>query len=38
MPDLKSPVGFLVYTIAMVAAGCMLRIGWEIGGRIWGIL
>ena len=37
MPDLKTPVGFLAWTIGVPAFSLVARIGWEIGGKIWGL-
>ncbi len=38
MPDMKTPAGFLFWTLGVLVFGCVIRIGWEIGGRVWGIL
>lgn len=26
----------VVYCLGMFAFGCLVRIGWEIGGKLWG--
>lgn len=33
----KEPVSFLLWTIAILAFALVARIGWEIGGRLWGL-
>lgn len=38
MPDSKSPVQFLIWTIAVLAWALVARVGWEIGGRVWALL
>jgi hypothetical protein len=33
--DFKQPWYFLVYALAVVAFGALVRIGWELGGKLW---
>lgn len=35
MPDTKTPVGFLIWTLGVLAFSAVARIGWELGGRLW---
>jgi len=37
MPDLKTPVGFIAWTVGVLALALVARIGWEIGGRLWSL-
>lgn len=36
MPDLKTPAGFLLWTLGVLVLAIVARIGWELGGRLWG--
>jgi len=38
MPDLKTPVGFFMWTLGVLAFALVARVGWEIGGRLWAFL
>jgi len=38
MPELKTPVHFLLWTVGVLVLALVARIGWEIGGRIWAFL
>lgn len=34
--DIKAMPGhFVLYTIGMIVASALARIGWEVGGLIW---
>jgi len=35
--DMKQPVSFLVWTVAILCFALVARIGWEVGGKLWGI-
>lgn len=26
----------VVWALGLTAGGCLLRIGWELGGKLWG--
>lgn len=38
MPDLKSGAGVALWVVGVLVLAMVARIGWEIGGKIWGIL
>jgi hypothetical protein len=38
MPEMKTPVWFLIWAVCVLAYALVARIGWEIGGRIWAFL
>ncbi len=37
-PDIKTPASFLFWTLGVVALGTFARVGWELGGLVWGLL
>lgn len=38
MPDLKSPSTFALWAFGVLVLATVARVGWEIGGRLWGLL
>lgn len=36
-PDIKTPVGFIVWTIGVLSLSLVARIGWECGGKLWSL-
>lgn len=35
---MKTPVGFLLWTLGVVVFALVARLGWELGGRVWAFL
>lgn len=36
--DLKSPANIITWTLAVLGWAMVARVGWELGGRIFGAL
>lgn len=30
--------GWVLYAVGVIAFGVLARVGWELGGRLWGLL
>lgn len=36
--DYRSPGGATIWAIGVFVAGVVVRIGWEVGGKLWQML
>jgi len=35
-PDLRSPGNLVLWILGTLALACVARLGWEMGGVLWG--
>lgn len=38
MPNWKTPSGAILWVVGVICTAVILRIGWELGGKVWGLL
>lgn len=36
-PEWNTPVSFLLWTVGVLVLATVARIGWEVGGKVWGL-
>jgi len=36
-PDVRTPGPFVLWVLSMLVVSIVVRIGWEIGGKVWSL-